>query len=273
MTLAAPTNFDAKYEAIAKDRVILTLFWDPVPGADAYYLYRDDTKLTISPNVDTGIFDVMTVEGQDRIVFRDLRSWDHAASLDLFYWVSAAQNVNDVLVEGTKTDPITNVHPFAIRTIEEVRVFLADDFEKIANNKSIYEQLSTYQYKIAMDAALSEIAATPTPTPGLHYGNFPKEWKFLLILGTILYIIPRLELLETAKQMTFSDQGQSFTPPDLSAKFAVIRDHYKTLFSERTVAIKHNVRPSPMAVGSLRALFLSPQLLKFRHLQSGRPYF
>lgn len=273
MALPAPTNLDATYEAITKDRVILTVYWDPLPGAVQYNLYRDEAKIDVLPDPITGEFELLNVEGRDRIVHRDIRSWDQGQSLDLFYWVSGVENVNGSLIEGEKAGPITNVHPFAIRTIEEVRTFLADDLEKVLSNKSIYEQLSTYHYKIAMDAALSEIAATPTPTPTLTYGNFPKNWKFLLILGTIVYVLPRIELLETAKQMQFSDQGQGWTPPDLSAKFAALRDHYNTMFKEKTAAIKHNVRPGPVGVGSLRALFLSPQLLKFRHLQSGRPYF
>lgn len=273
MALPAPANLDATYEAITKDRVIITVFWDAVPGAVYYKLWRDEVEVDVRPDPTTNEFEMINVEGQDRIVFRDIRSWDQGQSLDLFYWVCAVEDVDGTLEDGVKAGPITNVHPFAIRTIEEVRVFLADDFEKVLNNKSIYEQVSTYQYKIAMDAALSEIASTPTPTPALHYGNFPKNWKFLLILGTIVYIIPRIELLETAKQMQFNDQGQGWTPPDLSAKFAALRDHYNTMFKEKTTAIKHNVRPGPVGVGSLRALFLSPQLLKFRHLQAGRPYF
>jgi hypothetical protein len=170
---------------------------------------------------------------------------------------------------------LTNLHPKGVRFIEEARALIGDDL-RVFNDKSdtILEQVSVYNYKIAMDNALSDIASTPTPTPYLNYGNFPMEWKNLIVIGTLVFLLPRLILFEQAKQMKFASDGREWTPPDLSGVLKETLNMYKEMYNERKIAIKHNVRPHPKAIGSLRALFISPQLLKWRHLpDSSRPFF
>lgn len=165
------------------------------------------------------------------------------------------------------------MHPFGLRVIEEARAMIGDDLRMFNDKlKKVSEQISIYNYKIAMDQALSTINATPTFT-SYTYGNIPDEFKSLLTMGTLINVLPKLILLEKAKAMSFEDQGQSWTPPDLSAAFESRLKDLKEDFNNLRKEIKHNIRPIPRAVGSLKALFISPQMLKWRHVPTGRNFF
>lgn len=272
MALDKPANLDATYEAAVGDKFNVIVYWDAVPGANGYRLYRDTSVFEVLPPFKTRVID-----GKERIIYKDLNAWSSATPLDIFYWVSAViRDENGLLIEESPlTGAITNLHPKGVRFIEEARALIGDDL-RVFNDKSdtVLEQISVYNYKIAMDNALSDIASTPTPTPYLTYANFPMEWKNLIVLGTLVFILPRLILFEQAKQMRFEDTGKNWTPPDLSGVLKEMLNTYKEMYNERKIAIKHNVRPFPKAVGSLRALMISPQLLKWRHLpDQGRPFF
>jgi hypothetical protein len=272
--LPAPTNLGADYEELARDRFCVTLWWEPVPTADHYLVYRDTDVRTISAP-----YDMKTIEGKEMIVFRDVEAWHAGQSLDLFYWVSAVAASTDPVTnivtytEGTKTDALTNLHPFGLRVIEEARSLIGDDL-RIFNdaNKTVKEQISIYNYKIAMDQALNKVNGTPTFTE-FTYGTIPHTLKHLLTIGTLVYVLPKLILLEKAKATAFDDQGQSWTPPDLSSALEKQLDDYRTDFNEYSKEVKHNMRPYPMSVGSLRALFISPQMLKWRNVPTGRNFF
>jgi hypothetical protein len=264
--MAAPQNLGVRYEAISGDAVLLTVYWDPVPGTSYYYVYRDDQRF----RVDTP--DVITVDGTDRLAYRDTLAWNQGQSLDLFYWVSAV-DINGV--EGEKSDVLTNVHPFVIQTIEKARSVLADDMARFLgkqNCSSVYEQVSTFSYKIAMDLAMGDINSEPTPT-GFNYANFPKNWQTLLVLGTICWIIPRINILEAAKAIQFQDQGQQWTPPQLREMFEKLLDYFRSIYDERRTRIKRNIVPGPRGIGSSKALHLAPNFIKWRHVQANRPYF
>lgn len=270
--LPKPANFDADYKAVMKDSVSIILWWDPVPGASFYRLYRDGSVLAdVKPP-----YTLITKDSQQKISYVDNTAWFGATPLDIFYWVAAVEvDQNNNEIEGELAGALTNLHPKAVRYIEEAKSFIGDDL-RVFNDKSntVLEQVSIYNYKIAMDNALADIASTPTPTPYLNYANFPPSWKNLLILGTLVFVLPRLILFEQAKQMKFSSDGREWTPPDLSGVLKEMLNMYKEMYNERKIAIKHNVRPHPRAIGSLRALYVAPQLLKWRHVpDSARPFF
>jgi len=273
MTLAAPTNTGATYEQLARDQFAVSLWWEPVPGAAYYKIYRDTDVLQVDPP-----YTYKTVEGKQFIVYRDVEAWFAGQSLDLFYWFSAVENVtgSDGTVtptEGTISDALTNLHPFGLRIVEEARSIIGDDL-RIFNdaNSTIKEQISIYNYKIAMDQALNTINSTPTFST-FTYGSVPHQLKSLLTIGTLVYVLPKLILLEKAKAMKFADQGQEWTPPELVDALEKNLTEWRKEFNENRREIKHNMRPAPMAVGSLRALFISPQMLKWRHVPSGRNFF
>jgi len=273
MALPKPTNLLADYEQLAQDKFCVTLGWEPVEGAHHYKLFRDTDVLEIEAP-----FQYKTVEGKQFIIYRDVEAWFAGQSLDLFYWVAAVEALTGssgaiTYEDGTLSDAITNLHPFGLRVIEEARSLIGDDL-RIFNDKAgtVKEQISIYNYKIAMDQAMNKINSTPTWTE-YTYGTIPHQFKNLLTIGTLSYVLPKLILLEKAKAMQFSDQGQQWTPPDLSAAFEKMLDDYRKDFDDMRKEIKHNVRPYPVAVGSLRALFMSPQMLKWRHVPTGRNFF
>jgi hypothetical protein len=278
MALPAPTNFDADYEAIAGDQFCVTTYWEPVPGAHHYIVYRDQNSQEVYPAGTVGqtaFFSEITRNGAQMLAYRDTEAWFAGQSLDLFYWVRAIEldPITNLYVDGDLSDAITNLHPFGLRIIEEARSIIGDDIRMFNEQKAeVAQQVSIYNWKLAMDQALSAVNMTPTFTTH-SYGTFPFIWKNLLTLGTLYYILPKLILLEKAKSMSFNDQGQEWTPPDISAALEKLRDDIKTDFNDLRKEIKHNVRPTPLGVGSLRALFISPQLLKWRHVPTGRNFF
>jgi len=270
MALAKPQNLDSTYEARVGDKFCVSIAWDPVPGAVAYMVYRDTHSMLYVPPFET----LHINDGVAKVVFRDTLAWTQGESLDLFYWVAALESDgNGGYIAGELSDALTNIQPFCLRIVEEARSTLGDDL-RIFNDESskVSEQISVYNYKIACDLALSDINSIPTPT-NYGYGTFPQKWHSLLVTGTLVWILPRLILFEQAKQMKFGDEGKEWTPPDLSAVLEKMRDMYKDLYEPRKEAIKHNVKPMPRAVGSLKALFISPQMLKWRHVPTGRPSF
>lgn len=276
MSLPAPTTLIGGYEPLAFDRFSANIMWSPVPGAAKYKLYRDLNTIVI----DASAVETINYENQDLLIYRDTTAWTTSQPLDVFFWVSALELDATAVpyptyVEGELSDALTHLHPFAIRIIEECRSMIGDDFRIFGDANpagNCVEQVSAYNYKIALDQALMDINSSPTPT-NFHYGNFPHTWKNLLSIGTLVWMLPRLILFEKAKAMQFQDQGQEWSPPDLSEALKLLQDMYKTMYDERRITIKHNVRPLPKAIGSLRALFISPQLLKWRHVPTGRPYF
>jgi len=266
--MAKVSNLTATYEAVAGDQFCVTVCWEEVPNAAYYTLYRDLDCIQIDPP-----FDYKTINGTKMVCYRDTEAWNGGQHLDLFYWVSATEDVAGVLVEGELSDSITNVHPYGLRVIEITRASLGDDL-RIFNDQTakVGEQISIYNYKLAMDRAKSAINATPTKS-AYGYGNFPEIWTDLLVQGTIVKVLPKLILLEQAKQHKMDDQGQSWTPPELAAALKDFLTMEEKAFNEYRKEIKHNERPAPRAVGSLRALFVSPQMHQWRHVAVGRNFF
>lgn len=277
-SLPKPEMVKGSYEPIIYDRFSTNIMWTAIPGATSYRVFRDMAEYAVEAPFNM-IYDAETQ--RDLIVWRDTNAWSNAQPLDSFYWVcGVANDATGGLIQGELSDACTLLHPFALRCIEEARSMIADDFRifgaQATENPNVLqttmEQVSAYNYKIALDQAVSDINSTPTPT-NYGYGNFPGIWKNLATMGSLVYMLPRLIIFEQAKQMRFQDQGQEWTPPDISGILEKLKDMYKEMYDDRRIAIKHNVRPTPKAIGSLRALFISPQLLKFRHIPSGRPYF
>ena len=266
-----PQNFQAEVAPVMGDRFEIKLYWDAVPGADYYKVYRETMMFEVHPPYDTGSFGD---SGPKQILCNDTISWFQGQALDIFYWVSAIRidPLTKLPIESEKSGPLTNIHPFCLRVVEQARCSVADDLKTLNVDGSVYGQVSLYNYKIAAHQALSDINAEPTPS-NFTFGSYPRNWHNLLTLGTIYYILPKLMILETAKTMQFNDQGQTWTPPNMADLFSKLLEHYEKAFETRRKAIKQNIRPGPLAVGSLRALYVSPQFLKFRHLDVGRPYF
>lgn len=265
-----PNNYNASYSPVMGDRFETVLYWDAEPQAQYYYVYRETSRIKVEAP-----FTYKNDAGTSVIVFHDLFAWHIAQALDVFYWVSWAyiDPLTGQEVESDKTGPLYHLHPFALHLIEEAQALIGDDLRRVdGDQESVFGQVSLYNYKIAIHQAIEDINSEPTPTH-FSFGSFPRNWLNLLTKGTIYYIMPKLYLLETAKTMTFNDQGQQWSPPELKAALKDIWDFWKEDYKENKKTIKQNVRPGPAAVGSLRALYISPQFMKFRHLSSGRPFF
>ena len=269
--MEGPKNIQAEVAPMMGDKFIVKLYWDEVPGVAYYNIYRETMPMSYMPPFNMAQFGG---QGNNQIVFNDVLSWFSGQALDVFYWVSYViyDPITGLPIESDKTGPITNIHPKTLRVIEETQAIIADDLRTTGVDGSVYGQVSLYNYKIAAHQALSDINSEPTPT-NFNFGTYPGNWFNLLTMGTLYYVLPKILILETAKTMQFNDQGQQWNPPDMAKLFKDLLDFYRDAFDKRKEKIKQNVRPGPIAVGSLRALYVSPQFLKFRHLDQGRPYF
>jgi hypothetical protein len=101
---------------------------------------------------------------------------------------------------------------------------------------------------------------------------FVEQWAEILVQGATIYALASKALIEKGRQFTMSDDGVSFTPPDVSE---VLQSQFGTMLTayiDQLKYIKNSLRPSPKTLGvfNIMAGGLSPAISRLRFLKARR---
>jgi len=120
-----------------------------------------------------------------------------------------------------------------------------------------------------IDLALMDVNSHPTWT---YYdiNSVPRDWYNCIVKGAYVFAIDAQGLVERARNFNISDQGVTYTPPDLPGHFQSLSQMVRAEYQAEKEKIKANVRPAPQGLGSTRVLTPNPLLLRMRHLRSHR---
>ena len=120
-----------------------------------------------------------------------------------------------------------------------------------------------------IDLGLMDVNSHPTFT---YYdiNSVPRDWYNCIVKGAYVFAIDAQGLVERARNFNITDQGVSYTPPDLPGHFQTLSQMVRAEYQAEKEKIKANVRPAPCAIGSTRVLTPNPLMLKMRHLRSHR---
>jgi hypothetical protein len=120
-----------------------------------------------------------------------------------------------------------------------------------------------------VDLALQDVNSHPMKT---YYDleTVPRDWMNVIILGAYVFALNTQSITEKARNFTISDQGISYTPPDIPGQMTTIASAMETKYQAEKERIKANEKPSSFGIGSTRVLTPNPSFLKMRHLRSHR---
>ncbi len=126
------------------------------------------------------------------------------------------------------------------------------------------DELSCY-----LTLTLIDINSHPTTTY-YDWDTVPTNWYAVIAYGAQWMAWNSEAILEAAKQYSITENGITFTPPDIAASISSAADKVYTHFNDLKEKIKRNVKPSPRGVGGTRILYPQPFLAKLRHLKERR---
>ncbi len=92
----------------------------------------------------------------------------------------------------------------------------------------------------------------------------------VIVQGAVVYALGAQALVEKGRELTITDNGISFTPPQVSD---LLNTQYTTEFTnwiEMVKRVKQNMKPNPTGLGTLRPLSAAPQVLRLRWLRARR---
>ncbi len=84
----------------------------------------------------------------------------------------------------------------------------------------------------------------------------------------VIYALSSKALIERGREFNINDNGVSFQPPTVSELLNTQWSTELTNWFEKIKMIKANMKPSPMGLGTLRPLAVSPQFMRLRHLRA-----
>ena len=119
--------------------------------------------------------------------------------------------------------------------------------------------------------SLSEFNETPTFTE-FTFEDTPIITNFsgILVQGATLIALSSQALIERGREFQLTDNGTGFTPPTISELMSTQWSTELTNWYDRVKMIKHNMKPNPVGLGTLRPLAAAPQFLRLRHLRARR---
>lgn len=132
----------------------------------------------------------------------------------------------------------------------------------------LFEDAQLFAY---LDMALEDINSHPMKT---YYdmNSCPRDWFYLIVLGAYIFSLNTQSITEKARNFVVSDQGISYTPPDVPGHLVSIAQQMETKYQLMKEKIKANEKPSLLGIGSTRTLIPSPAYAKLRHLRERRVY-
>jgi hypothetical protein len=130
----------------------------------------------------------------------------------------------------------------------------------------IFEDAQLFAY---IDLALQDVNSHPMKT---YYNleSLPRDWINVVILGAYVFALNAQSITEKARNFTVSDQGISYTPPDIPGQMTSIATAMETKYQAEKERIKANEKPLMLGIGSSRVMVPNPNFIKFRHLRERR---
>lgn len=90
----------------------------------------------------------------------------------------------------------------------------------------------------------------------------------ILVQGAALMALSSQALIERGREFQITDNGIGFTPPTISEMLSTQWTTELTNWYDRVKLIKFNLKPSPLGLGTLRILGVSPQARRLRLLRA-----
>lgn len=142
-----------------------------------------------------------------------------------------------------------------------------------ANGNYIMEPcnvFSTEELYEFLRAALAEFNSIPHFT----WFRFDDEWfvhtfQHQITEGAWIIALARQTILEMGRQYTFSDDGLSYTPPQISETLKGLHTEYLAAYRERLKLIKLQFKPSPRSFSGFPSMGggVNPAVRRLRHLR------
>ena len=99
-----------------------------------------------------------------------------------------------------------------------------------------------------------------------------EQFHDVLVQGASLIALSSQALIERGREFQIQDNGIGFTPPTVSEMLNTQWSTELTNWWDKVKLIKHNMKPSPLGMGTLRFLGASPQFRRLRHLRQRQIY-
>ena len=122
-----------------------------------------------------------------------------------------------------------------------------------------------------LDLALQDVNSHPTKTYYTHE-TVPRDWINVIVLGAYVFALHAQSMTEKARNFTISDQGVSYTPPDIPGHMLSVSQAIETKYQLEKEKIKANEKPTLLGIGSTRVLVPNPNFIRLRHLRE-RKFF
>ena len=90
----------------------------------------------------------------------------------------------------------------------------------------------------------------------------------ILVQGATLMALSSQALIERGREFQITDNGIGFTPPTISEMLNTQWQTELQNWYDRVKMIKHNMKPAPVGLGTLRPLASAPQFRRLRHLRA-----
>ena len=164
----------------------------------------------------------------------------------------------------------TILHPYSDDIFTPAENQLIQYLRQLLNDTdSSCEIFSDSQLLSYIDLSLQSVNSHPTWT-FYTLESLPRDWYNVTVLGAYIYALNAQGLTERARNFNISDQGVSYTPPDLPGHFQNLAQAMDAKFLAEKERIKANVRPAPVGLGTTRVLSPNPAILRMRHLRAHR---
>jgi hypothetical protein len=99
-----------------------------------------------------------------------------------------------------------------------------------------------------------------------------EQFHDVLVQGATLIALSSQALIERGREFQINDNGIGFTPPTISELLSTQWSTELTNWWDKVKLIKHNMKPSPLGMGTLRFLGTAPQFKRLRHLRQRQIY-
>jgi len=99
-----------------------------------------------------------------------------------------------------------------------------------------------------------------------------EEFHHVIMQGALYMALASQALIERGREWQVQDNGIGFTPPTMSEMLNTQYQKELDNWYDRVKLIKHNCKPSPYGLGTLRFLGVAPQARRLRHLRQRQVY-